>query len=70
LPSFGSDVDLVLAGMLAAAALGLVAAGPALSFKYFWAMRIDLLTLLLFAAVAIVFLFGVRRRTAVQWTTA
>src|SRR5207244_7401324 len=52
--------DLVLAGMFAAAALGLVAAGPALWSKYFWAMRIDLLTLPLFAAAAIVLLFGAR----------
>jgi hypothetical protein len=28
--------------MFAAAALGLVAAGPALCSRYFWAMRIDL----------------------------
>ena len=42
--------------MFAAAALGLVAAGPALLAKYFWAMRIDLLTLPLFAAAAIVLL--------------
>jgi len=52
--------DLVLAGLFAAAALGLVAAGPALWSKYFWAMRIDLLTLPLFAAAAIVLLFGAR----------
>jgi hypothetical protein len=52
--------DLVLAGTFAAAALGLVAAGPALWSKYFWAMRIDLLTLPLFAAAAIVLLFGAR----------
>jgi exosortase/archaeosortase family protein len=52
--------DLVLAGLFAAAALGLVAAGPALWSKYFWAMRIDLLTLPLFTAAAIVLLFGAR----------
>ena len=52
--------DLVLAGMFAAAALGLVAAGPALWSKYFWAMRIDLLTLPFFTAAAIVLLFGAR----------
>ena len=52
--------DFVLAGIFAAAALGLVAAGPALWSKYFWAMRIDLLTLPLFAAAAIVLLFGAR----------
>jgi hypothetical protein len=49
--------------MLAAAALGLVAAGPALWSKYFWAMRIDLLTLPLFAAAAIVHRFGVLARS-------
>jgi exosortase/archaeosortase family protein len=52
--------DLVLAGLFAAAALVLVAAGPALWSKYFWAMRIDLLTLPLFTAAAIVLLFGAR----------
>jgi hypothetical protein len=46
--------DLVLAALFAAAALGLVAVGPALWSKYFWAMRIDLLTLPLFTAAAIV----------------
>ena len=55
--------DLVLAGMFAAAALGLVAAGPALWSKYFWAMRIDLLTLPLFAAAAIVLRFGALARS-------
>src|SRR5207244_3459009 len=52
--------DLVLAGILAAAAIGLVAAGPTLWSKYFWAMRIDLVTLPLFAAAAIALLFGAR----------
>lgn len=52
--------DYVLAGLLIAAALGLLAAGPTLWSKYFWAMRIDLLTLPLFAAAIVVLLFGSR----------
>lgn len=52
--------DLVLATVFAVAALALVAAGPALWSKYFWAMRIDLLTLPAFAAAVVVLLFGAR----------
>ena len=52
--------DYVLASLLAGVALLLVAAGPTLWSKYFWAMRIDLLTVPLFAAAVIVLLFGSR----------
>ena len=52
--------DYLLASLLAGVALLLVAAGPTLWSKYFWAMRIDLLTVPLFAAAAIVLLFGSR----------
>src|SRR5436190_3612402 len=52
--------DYVLAGVLLTLALGLVAAGPTLWSKYFWAMRLDLLTLPLFAAAVVVLLFGSR----------
>jgi exosortase len=52
--------DYVVAGVLGALALGLVTAGPTLWSKYFWAMRIDLLTLPLFAAAVVVLLFGSR----------
>jgi hypothetical protein len=52
--------DYVLAGVLLALALGLVAAGPTMWSKYFWAMRVDLLTLPLFAAAVVVLLFGAR----------
>ena len=52
--------DYVLAALLAGVALLLVAAGPTLWSKYFWAMRIDLLTVPLFAAAVIVLLFGSR----------
>jgi exosortase/archaeosortase family protein len=52
--------DYVLAGALGGIALALVAAGPTLWSKYFWAMRIDLLTLPLFAAAIVVLLFGSR----------
>jgi hypothetical protein len=52
--------DYAFAGLLIAAALGLLAAGPTLWSKYFWAMRIDLLTLPLFAAAVVVLLFGSR----------
>jgi exosortase len=52
--------DYAFGGLLIAAALGLLAAGPTLWSKYFWAMRIDLLTLPLFAAAVVVLLFGSR----------
>ena len=52
--------DYVLAGVLGAVALGLLAAGPTLWSKYFWAMRIDLLTLPLFAAAVVILMFGSR----------
>ena len=53
-------LDFLIAGLLLAPTLVLVAAGPALWSKYFWAARVDLLTLPFFAAAGIVLLFGVR----------
>lgn len=52
--------DYVLAAVLFVLVLALVAVGPTLWSKYFWAMRIDLLTLPLFAAAVFVLLFGSR----------
>ena len=52
--------DFLLAALLSGTALLLVAVGPTLWSKYFWAMRVDLLTLPLFAAAVVVLLFGAR----------
>ena len=53
-------LDLLFATVFFLPALLIVGAGPVLWSKYFWAMRLDLLTLPLFAAAAIVLLFGSR----------
>jgi exosortase/archaeosortase family protein len=52
--------DYVLAVPLLLLAIGLVAVGPIAWSKYFWAMRIDLLTLPLVAVASVVLLFGAR----------
>ena len=53
-------LDLLFAAVFFLPALLIVGAGPVLWSKYFWAMRLDLLTLPLFAAAAVVLLFGSR----------
>ena len=53
-------LDLVVGGLLIVAALAFLTIGPAHWSKYFWAMRLDLLTLPLFAAGGVVLLFGTR----------
>jgi exosortase len=53
-------LDLLVGGFLIVAALGFLTIGPAHWSKYFWAMRLDLLTLPLFAAGGVVLLFGTR----------
>ena len=53
-------LDLVLGPACLLVAFTVVAAGPTLWSKYFWAMRLDLLTLPLFVAAGIVLLFGAR----------
>ena len=52
--------DFLLGGLLLLVALACLTLGPALWSKYFWAMRLDLLTLPFFAAAGIVLLFGSR----------
>lgn len=52
--------DFVLASLFLLAAFGLLVAGPAVWSKYFWASRLDLLTLPLFVAAAVTLLFGAR----------
>jgi exosortase len=56
--------DVVLAGLCLAAAFTLLAAGPAVWSSYFWASRLDLLTLPLFVAGALILLFGARSITS------
>lgn len=51
-------LDFLVGGFLILAPLACLALGPAYWSKYFWAMRLDLLTLPLFAAAAVVLLFG------------
>jgi exosortase/archaeosortase family protein len=53
-------LDLLLGTVLLGAAVMLVAAGPVVWSKYFWAMRIDLLVLPLFVLAAVMLLFGAR----------
>ena len=53
-------VDFLVGGLLLLASLAFLTVGPALWSKYFWAMRLDLLTLPLFAAAGVVLLFGSR----------
>jgi exosortase len=52
--------DFALGLVLLGSALLLLAAGPVLWSKYFWAMRADLLTLPLVAAAGVLLLFGAR----------
>jgi exosortase/archaeosortase family protein len=56
--------DVVVAGLFLAIAFVVLAAGPAIWSTYFWASRLDLLTLPLFAAAALVLLFGTRSLTS------
>ncbi len=59
--SFGlSRFDLLVAAVFFLVPLVVVAVGPVIWSKYFWAMRLDLLTLPLFASATIVLLFGLR----------
>jgi len=53
-------LDLVVSGVLMLVALAFLAVGPVYWSKYFWAMRLDLLTLPLFAAAGVALLFGLR----------
>jgi exosortase/archaeosortase family protein len=53
-------LDFLVGGLLLLAAIACLTIGPALWSKYFWAMRLDLLTMPLFAAAGIVLLFGSR----------
>ena len=53
-------VDVILASLCLLAALALLVVGPVLWSKYFWATRLDLLTLPLFVAAAVMLLFGTR----------
>ena len=53
-------VDIVVGCLLILGALTFLTIGPAHWSKYFWAMRLDLLTLPLFAAGGVVLLFGTR----------
>ncbi len=53
-------LDLLVGGLLMLMALGFLAIGPVYWSKYFWAMRLDLLTLPLFAAAGVTLLFGLR----------
>jgi exosortase/archaeosortase family protein len=52
--------DAALATLFLLAAFAMLAAGPVIWSKYFWASRLDLLTLPLFVAGALVLLFGAR----------
>jgi exosortase len=52
--------DVVLAVLFLVAAFALLAAGPAIWSTYFWASRLDLLTLPVFVAGALILLFGSR----------
>jgi exosortase/archaeosortase family protein len=54
------SLDILIGSSLLLAALGFLTVGPAHWSKYFWAMRLDLLTLPLFAAGGVVLLFGAR----------
>ena len=53
-------IDVILAVVLHFVALALLVAGPVIWSKYFWATRLDLLTLPLFVAAAVMLLFGTR----------
>jgi exosortase/archaeosortase family protein len=53
-------IDIILAAFLVLVALALLVTGPVLWSKYFWATRLDLLTLPLFVAAALMLLFGTR----------
>jgi exosortase/archaeosortase family protein len=54
------SADVPVAALCMVAAFGVVAAGPVMWSKYFWASRLDLLTLPLFLIGALVLLFGLR----------
>jgi exosortase/archaeosortase family protein len=56
--------DVVVAAVLLAAALFVVAAGPAFVGSYFWLLRLDLLTLPLAGAAFVALLFGLRSLVA------
>jgi len=53
-------LDFLIGGFLILTPLAFLTVGPAHWSKYFWAMRLDLLTLPLFAAAGVVLLFGSR----------
>jgi exosortase len=53
-------LDLLIGGLLVVAALACLFVGPVYWSKYFWAARLDLLTLPLFAAAGVALLFGSR----------
>jgi exosortase/archaeosortase family protein len=53
-------LDVALAVLFLTAAFALLTAGPVIWSKYFWASRLDLLTLPLFVAGALMLLFGAR----------
>jgi exosortase len=57
-------LDFLIGGSLLLPAVMILVFGPALWSKYFWAMRLDLLTLPLFAAAGVVLLFGSRALVA------
>jgi exosortase/archaeosortase family protein len=56
--------DGVVAAVCLVVALAILALGPAIWSTYFWASRLDLLTLPFFAAAAVVLLFGARSLTS------
>jgi exosortase/archaeosortase family protein len=53
-------LDVVLATLFLLAAFGLLVVGPVMWSSYFWASRIDLLTLPLFVGAGLILLFGGR----------
>lgn len=63
-------LDLAAGLILLAGAVLLVGAGPVLWSKYFWAMRLDLLTLPLVAAAGVLLLFGARALVPLIYPTA
>lgn len=63
-------LDLALGLLLLAGSLLLVGAGPVLWSKYFWAMRLDLLSLPLVASAGVLLLFGARALVPLVYPTA
>ena len=53
-------IDVILASFCILVALALLVAGPVIWSKYFWATRLDLLTLPLFVSAGVMLLFGTR----------